>query len=316
MTRVVLRLIMTLVLAWVVVIGLAQVVGRALPPEDEIIFSAQFDGRDYDIYRMSLSRGLMTAITHNEGADLQPAWSPDGQTIAFSSTSNQQNHIYTMNEYGDDVRLITRSKESEYHPVWSPDGRSIAYERLIYIFSSVLMLTDVQSGETGYLTDGDSGSSSPAWSPDGGLIAFAADPNKIGFQNIYTVDIRNRALRLLIRSEENTSVPAWSPDGRYLSYISGSPGKQAVRLWDIARSQSISLGITADYITAPAAWSPDGRFLLLTLPAATITNSTLDTALFKLDVQACLSGTASCQPLLLSSRRGYYFYAGWRPRQP
>lgn len=316
MTRYLLRLTTAMLVGYAVVVLLAQVVGRWLPPEDELVFAANKDNRNFEIYRMSLARGLMAAITHNKVDDVQPVWSPDGQQIAYVSTLEQQNYIYTMNLNGGDVHRLTDSEFSEFNPAWSPDGQQITYERLIYLFSSVMMMTQFPTGETIYLTDGDSGSNTSTWSPNGQLVAFAADPNEIGIQNIYTVDVHNRAMRAVIQSDKNLSRPSWSPDGRFISYISGVAGNQELYLWDLNTAQAIPLGISARFISAAAKWSPDGRFLIVTLPVASAVNSNLNTAIFKLDVAACLHNRADCVPQRLTGKQGYFLNANWRPIQP
>ena len=189
MTPFLTRLMGIAIVICVVGLLLALAVGRSLPPEDEIMFAANMDKRDFEIYRMTLSRGLTAALTQSEESELGPAWSPDGQQIVFSSSSDQRSHIYIMNAYGGEVRLLMQSEDSEFNPAWSPDGEYITYDRLIYIFSSMLMMTHIQTGEATFLTDGDSSSSAATWLPNDDLIAFTADPNEIGIQNIYTVDV-------------------------------------------------------------------------------------------------------------------------------
>lgn len=316
MTRFMLRLTVGIALGCTLGSLIALAIGNTLPSDDELVFAANVDNRDFEIYRMSLSRGMMAALTHNDRDDVQPTWSPDGQQIAFVSSFEQQNHIYIMNMNGGEVRRLIDSEFSEFNPAWSPDGQQMTYERLIYMFSSVLMMTSLPTNETLFLTDGDSGSNTSTWSPDGQRVAFAADPNELGIQNIYTVDIHNRAMNTLIRSEKNLGRPAWSPDGRYVSYISGVPGNQELILWDTNASQAIPLGISARFISTAAEWSPDSRYLMITLPVDTLTNNSFDTAFFKLDIVLCLRNKAACTPQRLTHKQGHFLNPNWRPTSP
>lgn len=61
------------------------------------------------------------------GDDIQPAWSPNGRSVAFSSNRSGTFDIYVMRTDGNDVRQITAGAADETSPVWSPDGTRIAF---------------------------------------------------------------------------------------------------------------------------------------------------------------------------------------------
>ncbi len=56
-----------------------------------------------------------------------PAWSPDGQKIAFASVRDGNQEIYVMNADGSGQQRLTRNTAGDYAPAWSPDGRKIAF---------------------------------------------------------------------------------------------------------------------------------------------------------------------------------------------
>lgn len=70
----------------------------------------------------------MTQLTGDNEHDGEPAWSPDGTTIAFSSNRAGGNFdIWSMRADGSDLRRLTSADENDINPEWSPDGRMIAF---------------------------------------------------------------------------------------------------------------------------------------------------------------------------------------------
>ena len=66
------------------------------------------------------------------GADsFSPAWSPDGQKIAFQSRHGRQFDIHVMNADGTGKRNLTRHRANDGLQSWSPDGRRIVFLRWV-----------------------------------------------------------------------------------------------------------------------------------------------------------------------------------------
>jgi TolB protein len=66
--------------------------------------------------------------------DSCPAWSPDGNQIAFASTrantiklSLQTTQIFVMDIDGSNIRQLTNTRGQSLCPGWSPDGKKIAF---------------------------------------------------------------------------------------------------------------------------------------------------------------------------------------------
>ena len=74
--------------------------------------------------------GRKMAIAEEQGKLVHqdwPAWSPDGKRLAFSSTHDGNQEIYTAALDGSDIVRLTQSPGHDAHPCWSPDGKSIAF---------------------------------------------------------------------------------------------------------------------------------------------------------------------------------------------
>jgi TolB protein len=59
-------------------------------------------------------------LTHDEGDNESPSWSPDGSLIAFSSTRLGPSRIYVMTAYGTDQRRLLAIQGEQTEPEWSP----------------------------------------------------------------------------------------------------------------------------------------------------------------------------------------------------
>lgn len=83
-----------------------------------------------DLYSLSLETGESKQLTSGGHRNLHPAWSPNGEHIAFVSDREGNMELYIMNANGSGIIRLTDSVEDEGHPSWSPDGNQIVFERL------------------------------------------------------------------------------------------------------------------------------------------------------------------------------------------
>ena len=123
-------------------------------------------------------------LTNHEAADSWPAWSPDGQQIAFSSSRDGNHEIYVMEKDGSNPRRLTNSKRNHKSPAWSPNGRHIAFSSdRAGNYDIYVMAADGSSPRR--LTNHEKGDVQPAWSSDGQHIAFSS--GRDGKTEIYVV---------------------------------------------------------------------------------------------------------------------------------
>lgn len=71
--------------------------------------------------------GSARQVTWARESSAQPAWSPDGKTLAFVRIVNERPQIFLMGFDGGEAMQLTRIKSGASNPVWSPDGRQIAF---------------------------------------------------------------------------------------------------------------------------------------------------------------------------------------------
>ncbi len=91
---------------------------------------AQEFSNDYrrEIWLSPTDGGAAIQLTRG-GADSQPRWSPDGQTLAFISAraASAQLYLLPLGAPGGEARQLTKQLRGVSQPVWSPDGRHIAF---------------------------------------------------------------------------------------------------------------------------------------------------------------------------------------------
>ena len=76
----------------------------------------------------SLDYGTMRQLTAFKGMTYDPAWSPQGDKVAFVSTDSGSDEIYLVTTDGAVVQQLTSNNNQwDKHPTWSPDGRQIVF---------------------------------------------------------------------------------------------------------------------------------------------------------------------------------------------
>jgi len=188
-----------------------------------------------DIYLQSVTGQTAINLTEDSSADDdQPAFSPDGNLIAFRS-ARDGGGLFVMGRTGEAVRRLTRAG---FNPAWSPDGQQIAYTTSPTELRpqnteglSELWAVDVDGGEPRMLSDRNT--SLPSWSPNGLRIAFgvrqAGEDQRL---DVWTLPVGGGAAVPVTEDEFIDWNPVWSPDGRYLYFVSNRGG--STNIWRVA----------------------------------------------------------------------------------
>jgi TolB protein len=137
-----------------------------------------------------------------------PAWSPDGQRLAFAMGTPGNLHLATTLVAGGTIAPLTQTTASDIEPSWSPDGTRIVFARTSTPAQSDLRVATVATGESVVLVTG-MNAHMPAWSPRGDVIAFSG--RDIGeTSDIFTVAVDGSATQHVTQSGTYERHPTWA----------------------------------------------------------------------------------------------------------
>jgi hypothetical protein len=189
---------------------------------------------------------------------LGPAWSPDGNKVAYYSPVDGNNDIYVINADGTgQTQLTTYTDVGVTNPTWSPDGSKIAFQNdtdgHIYVMNAngtgITRLTTLSSN------------AAPSWSPDGARIAFMSTrPNSI--PEIYVINVDGTNEVRLTNNSDLDFDPSWSPDGSKILFqhddATASGDWPDLYAMNPDGTGQTNLTNTPVFAEVSAVWSPDG----------------------------------------------------------
>jgi Tol biopolymer transport system component/tRNA A-37 threonylcarbamoyl transferase component Bud32 len=250
-----------------------------------LVYAADAGPVNRHIYLQSVKGQNPLDLTRDSTAnDDQPAFSPDGERIAFRS-SRDGGGIFVMGRTGEAVRRVTRLG---FNPSWSPDGAQLAFSTdNIELYpqnnGGELWTVTVNAGEARRLLDGDA--TLPSWSPHTQRIAFTRWRGKPAKGGVWTIPVKGGTAAPVTGDPARDWNPVWSPDGKYLYFVSDRGG--SMNLWRVPIDEASGKALAEpEPITTPAAYlahpslSADGKHIAYSsvLITANIQQLTLDTS--------------------------------------
>ncbi|MDX1420439.1 MAG: hypothetical protein R3181_10775, partial [Rubricoccaceae bacterium] len=177
--------------------------------------------------------GTPLALTEGPG-DTYPAFSPDGQHLAFLRCDGARCRPHRISALGTDERPLADLAAHPSGLAWSPDGRQIAYvEQTTESGPLRIAVLDLDTGRRRALTTPPAtalGDLFPAFSPDGRHLAFVRRTDAVA-GDLHVVPVAGGAPTPLTAESHQIARFCWFPDGRALLAASDRDG--AFRLWRI-----------------------------------------------------------------------------------
>jgi Tol biopolymer transport system component len=230
-----------------------------------------------ELYIVNADGSGMRRLARFAMSGLHPAWSPDGQRIAFERRVGPIGapppgngacfrvchvEIFVVNADGSELRNLT-GKAGGGVPAWSPDGRQIAFSRDIGFNPKLYVMNADGSGQR-RVTKDPIDVWGASWSPDGQRLTFASGVQGIGNVWVYVVNVDGSSQQQLTRDWGQD--PVWSPDGQRIAFMNYRDERPSGGL----RWQKVMYVMNADGSERQTltwlsnrdgsySWSPDGR---------------------------------------------------------
>ena len=239
-------------------------------------------------------------FTRGESSASGPAFSPDGQWLAFTTARSGSNQIWVIPMGGGEARQVTDAKPGVGQFRWSPDGDAFAFVmrdpqtdeeekattekrdvilvdqnfKFGHIYTAAFDPASTETAEANRVTEGEFHVTGFDWSPDGTQFVFAhqADPRINTGRlsgDIALVPAEGGDVRQLVTGPGVESSPRWSPDGSLIAYGSTGGQPEPVGLSDLyvvdpATGESRMLPETPNRSVFVAEWSADSDEVYLT----------------------------------------------------
>ena len=194
-------------------------------------------------------------FTYGDKSSTNPAWSPDGKWIAFTSTRSGKSNVWLIAASGGEAEQITDVKSGVTGLSWSPDGKTIAFlmpdppsekeekdkkeknDAIVvdenFKMTHIWLVPVAKNGEgkrearqltkgNDFTVGGAFGGGEIEWSPDGKTIIFAHQPtprvNDWPLADISTVDVASGTVKPFATTKAAEGSPVYSPDGKWVAF--------------------------------------------------------------------------------------------------
>ena len=204
----------------------------------------------YTIRPDGSDRQLIDQLT---GYIYAPAWSADGQQLAYSKQAPREHpKIYIYERKSNNKQLVVDSEGSNLSASFSPDGQKLLYSSTVGGNADIYERR-LSDGSTKQLTTLPSTEVQPSYAADGKSFVYTSDKIRAGRPSIYRYTFAT-GNATLIPTGGYAASPQLSADGQRMAYLNGR--KAAVMT--LATGQVLDLAETG--FDEPARLSPSGQY--------------------------------------------------------
>ncbi len=197
-------------------------------------------------------------LTHLGTILISPAWSPNGEDLAFTSFASGEAGVYGFRLADGKTWRISPAGMSSA-PRWSPDGRSIAYARSVG-GNTDIYIADANGGNPTRLTFDPAIDTAPSFNPDGTRIAFTSD--RSGTPEVYVTDRDGSTAQRLTFVGKECDSPDWSPKGDLIAFVCMFDSVYDICTMPPDGTSEPSRLTAGEGSHENPHWAPDGRHLV------------------------------------------------------
>ncbi|HKW41313.1 MAG TPA: Ig-like domain-containing protein [Gemmatimonadales bacterium] len=184
--------------------------------QGELVLASSRSGR-FQLYAAERSNlAQLRKVMDDPAVASEPAFSPDGSRIVFTSTRDAQSEIYLMDADGTDVSRLTNSPAADGDASFTADGQAVVYHSQRTGHRQIFV-QPITSSDAAQLTQEPADNFQPTMSPDGETIAFVS--TREGNPHIWLMAKDGTNQRAVTRGQQTKeSAPHFLRDGS-LAYL-------------------------------------------------------------------------------------------------
>jgi len=190
---------------------------------------------------------------------MSPAWSPDGQWLAYVSFENKRSGVYVQLVRTGERRQVSARAGINGAPAWSPDSRKLALTLGGSNGNPDIYVLDLGTQNLTRITDDPAIDTEPTWTPDGNSLYFTSD--RAGGPQIYRIGVQpgDRPKRMTFGGNYNAR-PRLSPDGTQLAMVTLDNGNYRIAVQDLA-SGTVRV-LSHGHLDESPSFAPNGAMLM------------------------------------------------------
>jgi TolB protein len=191
---------------------------------------------------------------------MSPAWSPDGQSLAYVSFEDRLPSIYVQYLKTGERHQVSARAGVNQAPAWSPDGKKLALTLSTRDGNLDVYVLDLATQALTRITDDPGIDTEPQWSKDGRTLYFTSD--RAGGPQIYSVGTSpgDRPRRLTFQGAYNAR-PRLSPDESTLAFVTQEDGAFRIATMDLKGHNDMQVLTKGRFDVSPS-YAPNGAEII------------------------------------------------------